>query len=178
MALFGWLSPEHQVSWTGSGGYKAVVTTLDAENQYSPDFVKTGIYKYDRRAEDPGGNGWLLAAFCEPGYAGDTFEVRIWASATANKSSVAGDCYMLYDPIPHAWGRWKLNTDEIWATSSGSQEDPWFKCTLPTVRTSTPLSSDIYVLVFRDCPEAGSMVTVLTGITGLAGWSLRRRNIR
>lgn len=136
--------------------------------------AKTGLLQKDFRAV--GSNVYILQVWAGTDYGMSTFDVRVWAStAAATKPAEGWNLYKLYDPISQEWGKTKLNTTALMATSSGSASSPWFKGNLPSFKTGSPLGTGQGYILALEIPEPGSMVAMLSGLVGLVGFGIRRR---
>lgn len=157
------------------GGSFAAVASLVYTGGLDGSLVKTALYSKNWVA-DPGPSVWILQAWGGSDFAGDVLSVRIWASTASTTKPAAGwNLYKLYDPITQEWGKTKLNTQPLMATSSGNLTNPWFKADLPAFKTGTPLGAGQGYILAMEIPEPGSMVAMLSGLVGLVGFGIRRR---
>jgi len=119
-------------------------------------------------------DAWIIQVWAGENWAGSTLAFRLWSSGTASTDQVRR-LKVLYD----ATGTYTAGTilaNNIAFATGKSATAPLVNIVLPAFKTAAPKSanSGIY-LSFETVPEPGSMVAMLSGLVGLAGYAIRRR---
>lgn len=144
-----------------------------------PDMVKTTIRKTNFTTTDP--HVWNIQIWAATGYAASTVDVRLWTGVSTSFPTGTWYLYKLYDPIAAQWPATPVLLGQVSSFSVTSQTNPLLKVNLPVFKTDLPLNAGQgYILQLRDSvippiPEPGSLVAVLSGLVGLAGFGIRRR---